>query len=72
MRDWLSSDLTYGFENQDLQEIHGLMDQQETGCLAVLNRGREVVGIVSLDVVKQAIVGNTIQPKRAISSGGWG
>jgi len=44
----LSSELVYGFEDQELEEAQALMEQKQIRRLPVLSRDKELVGIVAL------------------------
>ena len=46
--DAMTPDITYVFEDQDVQEAARLMEQNQIRRLVVLNRDKRLVGIVSL------------------------
>jgi CBS domain-containing protein len=48
VRDVMTPDVVYCFEDQDVQEAAGLMQQHQIRRLVVLNRDKRLVGIVSL------------------------
>jgi len=48
VRDVMTSDIVYGFDDQDLQDATRLMEQYQIRRLPVLNRSKRLVGIVSL------------------------
>jgi CBS domain-containing protein len=48
VRDVMTPDLVYGFEDQDIQDATRLMEQHQIRRLPVLNRAKRLVGMVSL------------------------
>ena len=48
VRDCLSPDPAYGLEDQDLKEAAQLMQEKQVRRLPVLNRDKQLVGIVAL------------------------
>lgn len=48
VREVMTSDIVYGFDDQDLQDATRLMEQYQIRRLPVLNRDKRLVGIVSL------------------------
>ena len=48
VRDVMTPDVVYGFEDQDVQDAVRLMEQYQIRRLPVLNRSKRLVGIVSL------------------------
>jgi len=55
VRDCLSPDPAYGFEDQDIEEAAKLMQDKQVRRLPVLSRQQQLVGIVALaDVVAEA------------------
>ena len=48
VQDVMTPDIIYCFEDQDVREAARLMEQQQVRRLAVLNRDKRLVGIVSL------------------------
>jgi CBS domain-containing protein len=48
VREAMTPDLVYGFEDQDLQDATRLMEQYQIRRLPVLNRAKRLVGMVSL------------------------
>jgi CBS domain-containing protein len=48
VRQVMTSELVYGFEDQDIQDGTRLMEQYQIRRLPVLNRDKRLVGIVSL------------------------
>ena len=48
VRDVLSPELTYAFEDQDLEEAEQLMQEKQIRRLPVLSRDQQLVGIVAL------------------------
>ena len=48
VRDVMTPDIHYVYEDQDVQEAASLMQQQQIRRLLVLNRDKRLVGIVSL------------------------
>jgi len=48
VRDVMTPDITYYFEDQDVREAANLMKEQQIRRLVVLNRDKRLVGIVSL------------------------
>lgn len=72
VNDCLSSELIYGFEDQDLQEAQTLMEKKEISRLPVLNHDKKIVGIVTLADLRKAAKGPAAQFPQTISSWGWG
>lgn len=48
VREVMTPDLVYGFEDQDVQDAARLMEQYQIRRLPVLNRSKQLVGIVAL------------------------
>ena len=48
VREVMTPDLVYGFEDQDLEDAARLMEQYQIRRLPVLNRRKQLVGMVSL------------------------
>src|SRR5262245_4078844 len=48
VREVMTSDIVYGFDDQDVQDATRLMEQYQIRRLPVLNRNKRLVGIVSL------------------------
>ena len=48
VRDIMTPDVVYGFEDQDVQDAVRLMEQYQIRRLPVLNRGQQLVGMVAL------------------------
>src|SRR5947208_13187575 len=48
VRDVMTPDVVYGFDDQDVQDAARLMEQYQIRRLPVLNRSKRLVGIVSL------------------------
>src|SRR5437762_1778186 len=48
VRDVMTPGICYGFEEQDLEEVAQQMEEKQIRRLAVLNRDKRLVGIVSL------------------------
>ena len=48
VRDVMTSDIVYGFDNQDVQDATRLMEQYQIRRLPVLNRRKQLVGMVAL------------------------
>jgi CBS domain-containing protein len=48
VREVMTSDIVYGFDDQDIQDATRLMEQYQIRRLPVLNRNKRLVGIVSL------------------------
>jgi CBS domain-containing protein len=72
VNDCLSSELIYGFEDQDLQEAQTLMEKKEISRLPVLNHDKKIVGIVTLADLRKAAKGPAAHFPQTISSWGWG
>ena len=67
--DCLSSELVYGFEDQDLDEAQALMEQKQVRRLPVLSREKALVGIVALaDLATKVSAAKAGQATQAISS----
>lgn len=55
VRETMTEDIIFGFEDQDLDDASRVMEQKQIRRLAVLNHDKRLVGIVSLgDIAKQA------------------
>ena len=48
VRDVMTPDVVYGFEDQDVQDAVRLMEQYQIRRLPVLNRSKQLVGMVAL------------------------
>jgi CBS domain-containing protein len=48
VRDIMTPDVVYGFEDQDVQDAARLMEQYQIRRLPVLNRSKQLVGMVAL------------------------
>src|SRR5262252_10384553 len=48
VREVMTSDIVYGFDDQDVQDAARLMEQYQIRRLPVLNRSKDLVGIVAL------------------------
>jgi CBS domain-containing protein len=48
VRDVMTPDVVYGFEDQDVHDAVRLMEQYQMRRLPVLNRGKQLVGMVAL------------------------
>jgi CBS domain-containing protein len=48
VREVMTSDVVYGFDDQDIQDATRLMEQYQIRRLPVLNRAKRLVGMVSL------------------------
>ena len=64
--DVMSNDLAYCFEDQDIEEAMSLMEAQQIRRLPVLNRNKQLVGIVSLGDLavhsgQKEMVGDTLK-----------
>ena len=69
--DCLSSELVYGFEDQDLDEAQALMEQKQIRRLPVLSRDKALVEIVALaDLATKVSAAKAGQATQAISSSG--
>ena len=68
VRDILSSELVYAFEDQDLEEAERLMQEKQIRRLPVLSRDKQLVGIVALaDVVAEAGKKDAARTVQAVS-----
>lgn len=68
VRDVLSPELAYAFEDQDLEEAERLMQEKQIRRLPVLNRDKQLVGIVALaDVVAEAGKKDAARTVQAVS-----
>ena len=55
VRDVMTPDVVYGFEDQDVEDAARLMEQYQIRRLPVLNRSKQLVGMVALgDLAVQA------------------
>jgi CBS domain-containing protein len=66
VRDVMTPDIVYCFEDQDVSEAARLMKEHQIRRLVVLNRDKRLVGIVSLgdlavDAGDDAMAGNTLE-----------
>jgi CBS domain-containing protein len=66
VREAMSPDLVYGFEDQDIQDAARLMEQYQIRRLPVINRDKRLVGIVSLgdlavSGMDQALAGEVLE-----------
>ena len=69
VRDCLSSEPVYGFEDQDLEDAQTLMEQKQIRRLPVMSRDKELVGIVALgDLAAKVAAAMVGQATQAISS----
>jgi CBS domain-containing protein len=69
VRDCLSAEPVYGFEDQDLEDAQTLMEQKQIRRLPVMSRGKELVGIVALADLAAKVGATTVgQATQAISS----
>ena len=69
VRDFLSSEPVYGFEDQDLEDAQTLMEQKQIRRLPVMSRDKELVGIVALGDLAAKVGAATVgQATQAISS----
>jgi CBS domain-containing protein len=69
VRDCLSSEPVYGFEDQDLEDAQTLMEQKQIRRLPVMSRDKELVGIVALgDLAAKVGAAMVGQATQAISS----
>ena len=48
VRDVMTPDVVYGFEDQDVEDAARLMEQYQIRRLPVLNRSKQLVGMVAL------------------------
>ena len=68
VRDVLSPELVYAFEDQDLEEVQQLMQEKQIRRLPVLSRDKQLVGIVALaDVVAEAGKKDAARTVQAVS-----
>jgi CBS domain-containing protein len=71
VRDCLSSELVYGFEDQDLEEAQALMEQKQIRRLPVLSRDQQLIGIVAMaDLATKVGRAQAGQATQAISASG--
>jgi CBS domain-containing protein len=69
VRDCLSSEPVYGFEDQDVEDAQTLMEQKQIRRLPVMSRDKELVGIVALgDLAAKVGAAMVGQATKAISS----
>src|SRR5262249_36172401 len=66
VRDVMTSNIIYGFEDQDIAEAARLMKENQVRRLVVLNRDKRLVGIVSLgdlavDTGDEQLAGSTLE-----------
>jgi CBS domain-containing protein len=66
VRDAMTPDIVYCFEDQDVSEAAQLMKDQQIRRLVVLNRDKRLVGIVSLgdlavETGDERLAGNTLE-----------
>ena len=68
VREVLSPELTYAFEDQDLEDAERLMQEKQIRRLPVLSRDKQLVGIVALaDVVAEAGKKDAARTVQAVS-----
>jgi CBS domain-containing protein len=68
VRDILSPELVYAFEDQDLDEAQRLMQEKQIRRLPVLSRDKQLVGIVGLaDVAAEAGKKDVARTVQAVS-----
>jgi CBS domain-containing protein len=68
VRDVLSPELVYAFEDQDLEEAEQLMQDKQIRRFPVLSRDKQLVGIVALaDVVAEAGKKDAARTVQAVS-----
>ena len=48
VRDIMTPDVVYGFEDQDIEDAARLMEQYQIRRIPVLNRSKQLVGMVAL------------------------
>jgi CBS domain-containing protein len=69
VRDVLSPELVYAFEDQDLEDAERLMQEKQIRRLPVLSRDQQLVGIVALaDVVAEAGKKDAARTVQAVSN----
>ena len=69
VRDCLSSEPVYGFEDQDVEDAQTLMEQKQIRRLPVMSRDKELVGIGALgDLAANVGAAMVGQATKAISS----
>ena len=67
--DCVSPEIVYGFEDQDVDDAQALMEQKQIRRLPVLNRDKQLTGIVALaDLATKAGAAKAGQATQAISS----
>ena len=67
--DCVSSEIVYGFEDQDVDDAQALMEQKQIRRLPVLSRDKQLTGIVALaDLATKAGAAKAGQATQAISS----
>ena len=71
VRDVMSKEILYCFEDEDLEQVAGNMGDQQIRRLPVLNRDKRLVGIISLgDIAQGADSGKTGHALEEISRRG--
>jgi len=69
VRDCMSSELVYGFEDQDVEEAKALMEEKQIRRLPVLSRDKQLTGMVALaDLATKAGAAKAGEAVRSISS----
>lgn len=65
----MSSELVYGFEDQDVEEAQTLMEKKQIRRLPVLSRDKQLTGIVALaDLATKAGAAKAREAVQSISS----
>lgn len=68
-RDAMSGGVCYGFADQDVAEIAGIMENNQVRRLPIVNREKRLVGIISTgDVARQADAALTKEVMQEVSS----
>ena len=71
VRDCLSSEPVYGFEDEELDDAQALMEQKQIRRLPVLSHDKQLVGIVALaDLAAKVGATQAGQATQAVSSSG--
>jgi CBS domain-containing protein len=76
VREVMTPDLVYGFEDQDLEDAARLMEQSQIRRLPVLNRAKQLVGIVALGDLavhpgQQPLAGEVLEQVSEPGTSGW-
>lgn len=70
VRDAMSHEIKYCFEDEDVQHVAGNMAELQVRCLPVMSRQKRLVGIVSLSDISHGSLPHTARALHGISKPG--